>query len=90
MAIRGPLASTHFPNSAPENPSIMRAIEVDPSDLGDRPIDSLPGVGQTDQARQGFVEDVEAVDFANAHVHGDGGGWDEPPVEARPGHGGSA
>ena len=49
-----------------------------------KPFECLPDV------RLAGHPEHRAVDLADAHVHGDGGGWDEPPVEARAGHGGGA
>ena len=55
---------------------------VDPADLGDGPVPPLDRVRDADDAGQRHVEDAEAVDLADAQMHGQRGGRDEPAIEA--------
>jgi len=63
---------------------------INPTDLRDGPI-ARGVVGRTAQeSAQGFVENTETVDLANAHVYGDGGRWHQPSRKSRARHSGFA
>ena len=88
--LAGAAALNPFAEDGRRKPEQDQGDGINPADLRDGPI-ARGVVGRTaEESAQGFVENTETVDLANAHVHGDGRRRHQPPRKSRARHGGFA